>query len=246
MRIELAALGFVNNDAVRNQRVILNAIEHDAPHADMLLFGEAFLQGFYAPVFDYEKDRQIALTLRDPLIEQIRAAARRHNVAVSFGFIEKEGDVIYSSQLTLGKDGSILDHFRRISPGWKEPFADGHYCEGAGFQAFTFCGRRLAVGLCGDLWHDENVQSMCALSPDVVLWPVYTDFHPDTWNTTLKQEYAEQAQCFCRDVLYVNSVCLDKQDDPNIAKGGCAHFRDGCIADETPAGQESVLIIELN
>lgn len=245
MKIALAALGFVNNDSLHNQRVILNSIAQYASSADMLLFGEAFLQGFYAPVFDYEQDQHTALVLHDPLIQEIRSAARKHNIAVSFGFIEKDGDAIYSSQLTLGKDGGILDHFRRVSPGWKELIADDRYREGSGFHTFSFCGKRLSVALCGDLWHDEHVQSMRALSPDTVLWPVYTDFHPDVWNTTLKLEYAEQAQRFCKGVLYVNPYCLDKQDDPDIAKGGSAHFCSGSIASEAPAGQESVLLVEL-
>ena len=36
----------------------------------------------------------------------------------------KAENKIYSSQLTIGADGNILNLFRRVSKGWRESFAD--------------------------------------------------------------------------------------------------------------------------
>ena len=60
----------------------------------------------------------------------------------------------------------------------------------------------------------------------------------------MKLEYAEQIGSINGKVLYVNSVCLDKEAD-EIARGGSVLFVDGQIEKEIPAGQEAVLLIEV-
>ena len=49
---------------------------------------------------------------------------------------------------------------------------------------------------------------------------------------------------FGRKVLYVNSVCLDREGH-EIARGGAAYFQDGKIKRQTPAGEESILYVRL-
>lgn len=244
MRCALAALEFVNNDTERNLQTILLAMQQYAGRADLIVFGEAFLQGFDAADFDPSHDRLIAITTDDPIVQQLCEAARRCRLAVSFGFIEQDGCYFYSSQLTIDATGDITDHYRRVSPGWKLPHAGERYREGGGFHTFPFCGKRVAVGLCGDLWYDENIDALCRLAPDVVLWPVYTDFTPQEWNDAERLEYAAQAGRLATDVLYVNSVC----SDPGIegkAMGGAAHFRSGEIIADIPSGGAGVLLVDI-
>lgn len=244
MRCALAALGFINGNSERNLMTVLDTLQQYAGQADVVLFGESFLQGFFAADFNPAHDHGIALTLDSPAIRRIREAARECATAVSFGFIERDGCDFYSAQLTISASGDIADHYRRVSPGWKLPHAGENYREGEGFRAFTLGGKRVVVGLCGDLWYDEHVEAINDLAPEVVLWPVYTDYSPDEWNTAIKQEYAEQAGKINADVLYVNSVCLDREDE-EIARGGAAHFRGGEIMRELPSGEEGSLIVDL-
>jgi len=79
---------------------------------------------------------------------------------------------------------------------------------------------------------------------DIVFWPVYTDFSCDEWNESMKYEYAVQACKFCKNVLYVNSVCIDKER-VEVAQGGAAHFVNGDIIDEITSGSENVLLVEV-
>ena len=180
-----------------------------AKDADIVIFGEAFLQGFYGATFEVEHDNRLAISQEDSIIKEICSVSKEYGVAVSFGFIEKEDDLFYSSQITIDSKGEVIDVYRRVSPGWKEEFANEKYCEGKDFQAFEFIGQRIVVGLCGDLWFDDNVMKIKSLSPDVVLWPVYTDFNCNEWNESMKYEYAEQAGKVGGKVLYVNSYCKD-------------------------------------
>lgn len=242
MKCALAAKGFINENLQYNKKVITDTLIECSAKADIVIFGEAFLQGFYGVTFSCEHDAQIAISRSDPIIEEICSVARRYKIAVSFGFIEREDDCFYSSQITIDTNGNVIDVYRRVSPGWKEAFAGDKYREGKGFHAFSLQGKSIAIGLCGDLWYDENIEEIKSLRPDVVFWPVYTDYNYNDWNRSIKHEYAAQASRFCQTVLYVNSLCIDKADN-KFAKGGAALFRNGCIVKEAPSGEENVLFV---
>ena len=124
MTIALAAVGFINGDITYNKEQIKRIIREHRYKSDLILFGETFLQGFDSLSWKYDVDKEIALSAGDPIIDEIRETAKECSVAVSFGYIEKAEDGLYSSQLTIGKDGVSIDNFRRISIGWKEPVAD--------------------------------------------------------------------------------------------------------------------------
>lgn len=244
MKCALADVGFINENIQHNKQVIIDTLIKCSKEADIVVFGEAFLQGFYAATFDIEHDKKIAIGQNDPIIKEICNTAKTHNIAVSFGFIEKSGDCFYSSQITIGANGEIIDMYRRVSPGWKLPDAGEKHLEGDGFHIFSYLGRTIAVGLCGDLRFDENISEINELHPDVVFWPVYTDFNYNEWNKSTKYEYAEQAGKLGGKILYVNSVCLDK-DEEEIARGGAVLFIDGAIDKEVPSGKEEILFIEV-
>ena len=244
MKCVLAAMGFINEDIRHNKNVSLDTMKRYSGQVDIVIFGEAFLQGFYGATFAPAHDRKIAVCRDDAVIQEIGLAAKEYEIAVSFGVIEREDDLFYSSQITIDAAGQTIDVYRRVSPGWKESFADGRYREGKAFHTFPFQGRKVAVGLCGDLWYDGNIDEINRLTPDVVFWPVYTDYSAGEWNTSIKQEYAAQAGKLHCEVLYVNSLCKDKLTEP-LAKGGAALFRNGAIEKEIPSGKEDTLLVEV-
>lgn len=250
-RVALASRPFINNNIEHNVRAITDAVEAVGGECDLVLFGEAVLQGFDSLSFDYKTDKNIALPSDDPIINDIRDAAKKHSVAVSFGYIERDGDTVYSSQLVIGQNGETLHNYRRVSPGWKEHHADFHYREGESFVVFDYMGKRFAIALCGDLWEDGRADEMRALGADAILWPVYCNYDADEWNSKIKHEYAEQAATAGDDVLLVNPICADPMlldllsEPPVLAKGGAAHFQRGKIAAELPAGSDGVIIVEI-
>ena len=247
MRIKcaLAAVGFVNGDIGYNRAVLVDTLRKCAGGADVVILGEAFLQGFCGINFEVRHDAAVAVSREDVIIDEICGRAREYSIAVSFGFIERDGDAFFSSQMTIDKNGRIIDVYRRVSPGWKESFAGSEYREGSGFHTFDFLGKKVAVGLCGDLWYEENIAILNKLNPDVVWWPVYTDYNRSEWNNTAKLEYAEQASKINAPVFYVNSVCIDKPGECEVAEGGAALFDKGLIKEELPAGNEGILFAEV-
>lgn len=243
MNCALAAVGFIDGNLAYNQAVIIDTIKSCAGKADVVIFGEAFLQGFHAMDLSVEHDTAVAVSRSDPAIQKICRAAEEYAVAVSFGFLEKDGDAFFSSQMTVDRNGRPIDLYRRVSPGWKEPFAGKAYREGSAFHAFSFLGKTVAVGLCGDLWYDENIARLNELRPDIVWWPVYTDYGTAEWNAAAKHEYAAQAAKIDAPVLYVNAICIGAPVDREAAKGGAALFDQGTIKNELPAGNAGILIV---
>ena len=243
MNVLLAALSFRNGNLIYNKNQIVSTIKEYNNKVDLILFGESFLQGFDALTWNFEIDKNIALSKDSKLIKEIKKLCKQFNVSVSFGYFELFDSKIFSSQIVINKQGKIIFNYRRVSSGWRIKETDDHYQEGTSFSTFQLDNKTFTVGLCGDLWNEDNVNIVSNLSFDYPLWPVYTDFNYDKWNNVEKNEYAMQAKKFNKLTLYVNSYCLDGDDE--IAKGGAAVFKDGMIINEIPSGKEDVLIIKI-
>jgi len=245
MKIALASAPVKNRNIEFNMQAMIDAMNRASGQADVILFGESVLQGFDCLCWDYDTDNHMAVALTDAPIQRMCEAAREYGIAVSFGFIERIEDVLYSSQIFISSDGEIVNVFHRVSVGWKEyDKTDEHYREGKHFQKFRYGGKSFAVGLCGDLWTDGRPEEMKALNADIVLWPVWCDYDAEEWNNSIKHEYAEQA-ALCGDcVLLVNPYCADA-DVSGAAAGGAVCFKSGSIVAEMPSGQSEMIIVEI-
>ncbi len=245
MKIALASAAVKNRDIAFNIRAMIDAMEAACGEADLILFGESVLQGFDSLCWDYEIDKNMAVALTDAPIQRMCEAAKQCEIAVSFGFIERIDDILYSSQIFIGSDGEIETVFHRVSIGWKEfSKTDDHYREGNNFEKFRYSGKSFAIGLCGDLWTDGRPEEMKALNADVVLWPVWCDYNADEWNNSIKYEYAEQAGLCGGCVLLVNPYCADAAEN-DAAAGGAACFKNGSVIVDVPAGDSGILFVEV-
>lgn len=245
MKIALASAPVKNRNIEFNTQAMIEAMNKASGQADVILFGESVLQGFDSLCWEYETDKHMAVALTDAPIQRMRKAAKQYGIAVSFGFIERIDDNLYSSQIFIDSDGEIVTVFHRISIGWKEyDKTDDHYREGKHFEKFCYGVKSFAIGLCGDLWTDGRPEEMKALNSDVVLWPVWCDYKADEWNNSIKHEYAEQAALCGDSVLLVNPYGADL-DTAEVASGGLAYFRNGRIVSELSAGNSGTMIVEV-
>lgn len=245
MKISLSSAPVKNRNIEFNIQAMIDAMKKASGQAEVILFGESVLQGFDCLCWDYETDKHMAVAVTDAPIQRMREAAKQYGIAVSFGFIERIGDRLYSSQIFIGADGEIVTLFHRVSVGWKEfSKTDNHYQEGDHFEKFCYGGKSFAIGLCGDLWTDGRQEEMKARNADVVLWPVWCDYTADEWNNGSKHEYAEQAALCGNCVLLVNPYCADDEED-GAAAGGAAYFKHGSIAAEMPSGNSGAIIVEI-
>jgi len=237
MKIALASARIVDRDISNNLSQMERYMkEAKAMGADLVCFGEAFLQGFNALFWQYEKDKEIALTTSSQTFAQIQSLTKEIGIDVLFGYNELAENTLYSS-CALVADGKLLHNYRRISIGWKEyDQTDEHYKEGETVEIFDYKGKKCVIGLCGDLW---EYPERFALGEELLLWPVYVCWTKEEWENGGRIEYAEQAKLCCENTLYVNSIC------DGDAFGGAAQFLGGKIQKELPLFHEGLLYVDI-
>lgn len=243
MKIALVSENFRNGDLEYNfQQLKKWMLACSRRGFDLICFGEAFLQGFDALSWEYEEDLKRAVAQSHELIQALLDLAKTRKTALSFGYLEQHGGIIYSSNMVISDRGNTINNYRRVSRGWKEPIADPKfYQEGSGFSTFTHQGKTFTTAICGDLWDDQNLDTIRQLQVDYVLWPNYVGYSIDKWESGEKEEYALRVKDIQAPVLLINS-CLEEE---NGAKGGCFVFRGGQIRQELPPGKPGVLSVQI-
>ncbi len=235
MRIGLAAYRFINNDIDFNVSQIEKAMQISQGKANLLCFGETFLQGFDAFNWNWENDKNIAITQNDSVIKDLCELTCKYGVDLQFGYLEKDGEKLYSSCMLIS-EGQIIHNYRRISKGWKEySITDGHYCEGESSSDFIYKDKTFRITLCGDLWDFPQKFKTTA----ILLWPVYVNFSLDEWSK-YESEYADQAYLAADKTLLINSI----SDEPE-AIGGAFVFEKGKITARIPYNSERILYVEV-
>lgn len=240
MRIALASARFINGNIAFNLGQIDRYMrEAKAQGAELACFGETFLQGFDALTWKYAEDREVAVATDSEVFLELCRRTEELGIDLLLGFLERDGESIYSSCALLG-GGKLLHLYRRVSEGWKEYWrTDGHYREGETVSLFSYRGKRCCIALCGDLW---EFPERFRLGEDLLLWPVYVDFTPKEWQEQYLSEYARQAALACGDTLLINSVTAMPDE---VCFGGCARFLDGTVGTVLPPGEEGLLIVEV-
>lgn len=235
MKIGLASYEFKNNDIAFNISQIEKAMKAARGAVDLLCFGEAFLQGFDSLCWNYENDRDVAVSSDSKIMQQLCDLTVQWGTDLLFGYIEKENDSIYSSCAVIVK-GKLIHNYRRISKGWKEySITDEHYKEGVSAEAFLYHGQSVMIALCGDVWDfPERFKT-----DGLLIWPVYVDFELDEW-AQYEKEYAEQAFLAAGKTLMINSISANPQ-----SHGGAFCFVDGKIEKALAYDLEDVLVVEV-
>ena len=86
MRIGLVSYRCENRNTAFNMAQIELAMKRSQGKADLLCFGEAFLQGFDAFSWDYDADREIALELSSDTIVRLKSLTVRYGIALATGY----------------------------------------------------------------------------------------------------------------------------------------------------------------
>lgn len=243
IRIQLSAATCVYDDIEAN----LATIEREAEIAgesnvDLVLFGEAFLQGFESMTFDYLHDADVTLGMGSVPIAHLRNIARLYELGLGVGFYENDHGAFYSSYLLIDKNGEILHRYRRASEGWKMPDANADYREGQDFFPFAFENVKMGVLICGDLWEDHLLEAIADLDAEVecILWPVHTDYSVVDWERGIRSEYVERASILGAHVFFINNY-VQRED---LAKGGAYVWHHGRELAALPPGSPGRLLFD--
>ena len=236
MKIGLVSYRCENKNIDFNLSQIKKALDSCKNKVDLLCFSEAFIQGFDCLTWDYEIDKEMAISKDSIVFDKLKKWSIEYGIALLTGYIEKDNDDLYSSCVVIDK-GEIVYNYRRISTGWKESDkTNNHYKEGSVVEDFYLDDIKIRLVLCGDLWEYPNKY----ITDGLLIWPIYCNYSIEQWNDSELLEYAKHAGSITKDVLMINSI-----DNNPVNHGGAFYFSNGKIVDRTDFDLEDILIVEM-
>lgn len=236
MKVGLASFICKNKDITYNLFQIERGIREVQGKADVICFGEAYLQGFDCLCWDYNTDKNMAVDISSAPMQKLCMWTKQYGVALITGYIERAQNSLYSSCIVI-ENGKVLHNYRRISRGWKEYWkTDEHYKEGDSVDSFEFHGIRISLALCGDLWdYPEKFKTN-----GLLIWPVSVSFSPEEWEQNELDAYARQAALVADNVLMINPI------DDSPTHGGSVYFHGGKVVNRLAFDKEDILTVEID
>jgi aliphatic nitrilase len=122
----------------------------------------SFVQAPYKIGAEFYRLLEQAVVIPSAATQAIGDACRQAGLVASVGVNERDGGTIYNAQLLFDKDGSLIQHRRKISPTYHERMVWGQG-DGSGLRAVES-----AVGRIGSLacWEHYNPLARYALMAD--------------------------------------------------------------------------------
>jgi len=146
---------------------------------------------------------QNSLVIGSPQWERIERAARENNIAIAFGFSERDGGSLYMAQALIGADGSTLMTRRKLKPTHVErtQFGEG---DGSDIQVVDSPFGKVGALNC---WEHLQPLSKYALFSQgeqlhIAAWPSFSIFEGAAFalgpevNNGASRQYAVEGQTF--------------------------------------------------
>lgn len=193
--------------------------EAAAAGARLVAFGETVLPGYpawldvcrdaglwdHAPVkAAFRAMAEQAVTVPGPAVERLASAARNAAITVVIGVIERvpagpARGTLFNTLLTLGSDGTLLNHHRKLVPTYTERLVWGPG-DADGVRAVDTAAGRVGGLICWEHWMPLARQAMHESGEDihVAAWPGIREMH-----ALASRHYAFEGRCW---VLAAGSV----------------------------------------
>lgn len=149
LRIAIGQMDCVLGDLQANLAIVERMAEEAADQgAQLIVFPELALSGYaVGPGF-----ADSSLHPRSPEVERLKSLSRR--IAISVGFIEETEDAEFFNSAMFLEAGQIRHVHRKVYlPNYRIFDERRHFGAGQGMWAFDTPWCRMAILVCGDMWH---------------------------------------------------------------------------------------------
>jgi predicted amidohydrolase len=122
-----------------------------------------------------ERDEIMALAESVPegeSVQKMAEMAKRYDVAVLGGLVEKEGEKLYNTYVCVTGDG-VVARYRKL-----HPFISPHLSAGDRYEVFDLLGWRCGILICYDNNVIENVRATTLLGARLIFMPHVTGCTP--------------------------------------------------------------------
>ncbi len=174
LRTALLQSSGVLGDTAENLKALDEAAARAAQSgAGLLVTSEMFLTGY---ALDLQDIPGLAEPADGPCAQAIGEIARRHEVAVLYGYPESADGVVYNAAQLIGPDGTALANYRKthlFGCFEQDAFTPG---DTPVVQA-DLNGLRIGIMICYDVEFPENVRAHALAGTDLLLVPT-AQMHP--------------------------------------------------------------------
>lgn len=204
---------------------------------DIVCLPECSFTGY---LYDEQDFQKFAEPVSGQTTAQVAKLAKEYYYYICFGLLESTPEGVYSSAVLIDKTGEILLVHRKIVE--QPPFINGNSVK----VIETEFGR-LAILVCGDLFHDE-IRVKLDSPLDVLLLPMSRSFDGDSpdlerWVNDERQAYLDEVKKVGVTTLIVNA--LENSSSGASFGGAMVVNSKGELLAESPHGTDEVLMFEL-
>jgi predicted amidohydrolase len=234
-----------HSDRAKDLRSLSNAVKKAArQQCNLVCFPECALSGL--PTEHNKKDIRLAVKIPGKITQKIGLIARKHQIHIAIGLLEKTDKSIFDSVVLFDDQGKMIMKYRRINPQWHTKKAPKSiYREGKITKATKTPFGKIASALCGDIFDSKVVSLIRKANPDYLIVPMSRSFDDDKydqeqWDKKESRAYAAQIRRMGTTSFLVNAL---EPRDQGAAFGGCFVISpEGQVLARTKIGKPSFLV----
>ena len=188
------------------------ALEAAGSGAELIVFPETWIPGYpawldlsrdaalwdHAPVKAvFARIAENSVAIPGPALDRLADAAREAKATLVVGLSERVGrgagrGTLYNSLITIGPDGRLLNHHRKLVPTYTERLIWGGG-DVEGLRAVDTPAGRVSALVCWEHWMPLARQALHESGEDVhvAVWPTVHDLHQ-----VASRQYAFEGRCF--------------------------------------------------
>jgi predicted amidohydrolase len=188
------------------------ALEAAGAGAELIVFPETWIPGYpawldlsrdaalwdHAPVKAvFARIAENSVAIPGPALDRLADAAREAKATLVVGLSERVGrgagrGTLYNSLITIGPDGRLLNHHRKLVPTYTERLIWGGG-DVEGLRAVDTPAGRVSALVCWEHWMPLARQALHESGEDVhvAVWPTVHDLHQ-----VASRQYAFEGRCF--------------------------------------------------
>jgi N-carbamoylputrescine amidase len=170
----------------------------------LLTFPELFLTPFFANRLEEDFDRYF-LAADDKLLNQLRAKAASHGIALVLPFAEKAADGYYNTALVCDEQGREVGRYRKThipayfpteGPGGTGSYEKFYFTPGPSLPVIKVAGAAIGIQICNDRLYPEASRALAMAGAEMIVMPIAYSTYADPAQRTSIWEVPLRARAY--------------------------------------------------
>jgi predicted amidohydrolase len=137
-----------------------------AQKADLLVLGETLTAvGLGVKFCD------VAEPVPGPSTDYFGGQAKKHQLHIVAGLVERDGPLVYNTAVLLGPDGRLAGKYRKVCLPRDE--VSGGFCPGTDYPVFETRFGKVGLMICYDGFFPEVARELSNRGAEIIAWPVW-------------------------------------------------------------------------